>query len=64
MRQAADILTIEEAADHLRVSSKTVLALTMSGRLPGTEVGRAWRLLRTDLLGYVCGCHGRPGAVA
>ena len=65
MTEGADILTTEEAADLLRVSSKTVLALARDGELPGTKVGRAWRFLRADLLDYVHGGHGRsPGAVA
>jgi excisionase family DNA binding protein len=65
MAEAADILTTDEAADLLRVSSKTVLALARDGELPGTKVGRAWRFLRTDLLDYVHGGHDRhPSAVA
>lgn len=67
MTEDADILTTDEAAGLLRVSSKTVLALARDGILPGTKVGRAWRFLRADRLEYV---HGgpvhhaeRPGAV-
>jgi excisionase family DNA binding protein len=57
MTEDADILTTDEAADLLRVSSKTILALARDGILPGTKVGRAWRFLRADLLDYV---HGGP----
>ena len=67
MTEDADILTAEEAADLLRVSTKTVLALAREGSLPGTKVGRAWRFLRTDLFDYVhAGAHQHrePGAVA
>ncbi len=65
MAEGADILTTEEAADFLRVSSKTLLALARDGALPGTKVGRAWRFVRADLVGYVRGGHTRPpGAVA
>jgi excisionase family DNA binding protein len=56
MTENAEVLTMEEAADLLRVSSKTVLALARDGVLRGTKVGRAWRFLRTDLLAYF---HGR-----
>lgn len=49
----AEVLTAEEAADLLRVSTKTVLTLARDGALPGTKVGRAWRFLRADLVAYV-----------
>lgn len=53
MPEDAEVLTAEEAADLLRVSTKTVLTLARDGALPGTKVGRAWRFLRTDLVAYV-----------
>lgn len=66
MAEDVEVLTTEEAADLLRVSTKTVLALARDGALPGTKVGRAWRFLRTDLVAYVHGGqHERQaGAVA
>jgi excisionase family DNA binding protein len=57
MVEDADVLTTEEAAGFLRVSTKTVLALARDGFLPGTKVGRAWRFLRADLIAYVHGGH-------
>jgi excisionase family DNA binding protein len=56
MTEELQVLTTEEAADLLRVSSKTILALARDGSIPGEKVGRAWRFLRSDLLKYV---HGR-----
>jgi len=50
-----EVLTTEEAAELLRVSTKTVLSLARDGSLPGEKVGRAWRFLRRDLLDYVRG---------
>lgn len=58
MMEVTDVLTAEEAADFLRVSTKTVLTLARSGTLPGTKVGRAWRFLRADLAAYVHGTQG------
>jgi excisionase family DNA binding protein len=55
MTELVEVLTTEEAADLLRVSTKTVLALARDGSLPGTKVGRAWRFLRADLVAYVHG---------
>jgi excisionase family DNA binding protein len=63
MREVKEVLTADEAADLLRVSTKTVLALARDGSLPGEKVGRAWRFVRSDLIGYVRGqqrtCPGK-----
>jgi len=48
-----EILTAEEAATLLKVSSKTVLKLARDGELPAQKVGRAWRFCRTELVAYV-----------
>jgi excisionase family DNA binding protein len=56
------VLTTEEAAALLRVSSKTILALARDGSIPGEKVGRAWRFLRSDLLEYVHGDRRRRPA--
>lgn len=55
MPEEPEVLTAEEAADLLRVSVKTVLALARAGTLPGEKVGRAWRFVKTDVLNYVRG---------
>jgi excisionase family DNA binding protein len=53
MAEDTAVLTADEAAALLRVSTKTILALARQGDLPGEKVGRAWRFLRADLLRYV-----------
>lgn len=60
MQEAEEVLTAEEAADLLRVSTKTVLALARDGVLPGEKVGRAWRFVRADLLAYLRGARSSP----
>ncbi|WP_311316798.1 helix-turn-helix domain-containing protein [Curtobacterium sp. PhB130] len=55
MAEEHEILTAEEAAALLRVSSKTLLSLARNGALPGEKVGRAWRFLKSDVLAYVRG---------
>ncbi|GAA4100277.1 helix-turn-helix domain-containing protein [Nocardioides kongjuensis] len=61
MTDEHEVLTAEEAATLLRVSTKTVLALAKSGALPGEKVGRAWRFLRADVLAYVRGADRASG---
>ena len=47
------MLTTEEAAEFLRVSSRTILQLAGRGAMPGRKVGRSWRFLRSDLVAYL-----------
>ena len=61
MSEDDDVLTTEETASLLRVSTKTVLALARRGALPGEKVGRAWRFLRNEVLSYVGGHHNSTG---
>jgi excisionase family DNA binding protein len=61
MQAEHEVLTADEAAALLRVSTKTVLGLARDGSLPGEKVGRAWRFLKTDVLAFVGG--SRDGGV-
>ena len=62
MPEDQEILTAQEAAALLRVSTKTVLALARAGSLPGEKVGRAWRFVRSDVVAYVRGWLPQTGA--
>ena len=65
MAEEPEVLTADEVADLLRVSTKTILALARDGTLPGEKVGRAWRFVRSDLLVYLRGQRfNASGAVA
>ena len=59
MREDAEVLTADDAAELLRVSTKTVLSLARQGVLPGEKVGRAWRFVKADLLDFVGGQRAR-----
>jgi excisionase family DNA binding protein len=45
-----DILTLEEAAKLLRVSTKTLGKLARSGEVPAMRLGREWRFSREQLM--------------
>lgn len=64
MAEDHEVLTTEEAAALLRVSTKTVLQLVRSGSMPGEKVGRAWRFLKSDVLTYVRGTGEAKGTAA
>ncbi len=61
MAEDHEVLTAEEAAALLRVSTKTVLGLARAGSLPGEKVGRAWRFVRGDVLDFVRGPRDAGG---
>jgi excisionase family DNA binding protein len=48
-----EVLTLEEAAQFLRVSEATVYQLARSGELPARKVGREWRFVGSRLLAWL-----------
>jgi excisionase family DNA binding protein len=44
-----EVLTVEEVARLLKVTSTTVRRWCLSGRLPAFKIGRAWRIPREGL---------------
>lgn len=59
-----DILTIEQCAQLLKISPRTVYDLVSAERLPGKifakKVGRSWRILRREVERYL---SEEPGSV-
>ena len=54
------LLTIREAAEQLRVSTRTVHRLIHAGELPTVPVRRSLRIRRDDLRAYVDGLTAKP----
>ena len=50
-----EILSVDEAAAYLHVSSATVYNLARQGDIPANKVGSQWRFSRLALLEYVQG---------
>jgi excisionase family DNA binding protein len=46
------VYTLQEAAQHLKVSTKTLVRLIKRGELPAFKVGRAWRLREEELIAW------------
>lgn len=46
-------MTIEEVAEYLRVSERTVYDWAQKGQLPGGKLGTTWRFKRSDIEGWV-----------
>lgn len=64
MQKDAEVLTADEAAHLLRISTKTVLTLACDGVLPGEKVGGAWRFVRSDLLNHLRGDSRREATTS
>jgi excisionase family DNA binding protein len=57
----SDILTVEEAADLLKIPRSSVYKLAQEGRIPAQKVGRHWRFHRPTLLRWVAGSASLEG---
>lgn len=44
-----ELMTLEEVADYLRVTEKTVYRLLRRGKIPATKVGHQWRFHRASI---------------
>lgn len=59
-----EILTLEQAARFLQVSTRTIQRMVKDGRLPGRQVGSQWRFDREQLRAWVRGEHDPEQAAA
>lgn len=57
-----EIMTIEEVAEYLRVSERTVYDWAQKGQLPGGKLGTTWRFKRSDIESWVNRKLGTPSA--
>lgn len=48
-----EVLTIEETAEYLKVSTQTVRKLIKNDKLPYFMVGNSYRVLMDDILKYL-----------
>jgi excisionase family DNA binding protein len=49
----ADIFTIKELANYLKLAEKTAYRLASDGILPGFKVGGAWRFRQTEVDSWI-----------
>jgi excisionase family DNA binding protein len=53
--EAADVLTLAEAAELLRTDEQTVAQVAERGELPGRKLGGEWRFARSAVLRWLAG---------
>lgn len=47
IQAAKEVMTLEEVAEYLQVSEKSVLRMAQSGKIPAAKVASQWRFMRT-----------------
>ena len=50
-----EVLTLDEAADLLRIDANELAKLAANGDVPGRQLGNEWRFARTGLLNWLGG---------
>ncbi|MBP9040769.1 MAG: helix-turn-helix domain-containing protein [Anaerolineaceae bacterium] len=51
--ESSPIITIEEAADLLKIPVSSVYKLAQAGKIPAQKVGRHWRFHRQTLIQWI-----------
>jgi excisionase family DNA binding protein len=59
MNMQTDVLTLEEAADYLRLPPETVMRQAAQGCLPGRKIEDTWRFLKATIDGWLRSHDGR-----
>lgn len=59
-----EIMTIEEVAEYLRVSERTIYDWALKGQLPGGKLGTTWRFKRTEIESWVNRQLGASGSAS
>lgn len=50
-----DILTVDEAAELLKIPRSSVYKLAQQGKIPAKKVGRHWRFYRPAIIKWIEG---------
>ena len=49
----AEILTLTEVAEYMKISKKTTYRMARSGALPAFKVGKHWRVRQAELEAWI-----------
>lgn len=49
----AEIMTVNEVAEYLKISEVTTYKLVQEGKIPAFKIGRHWRVKRIDLEEFI-----------
>src|SRR5262245_36012394 len=48
-----EILTAEQVSKLLKLHQRTIYKLVRNGTIPGRRVGKSWRFLKSEILGFL-----------
>lgn len=51
----SDILTVDEAAELLKIPRSSVYKLAQQGKIPAQKVGKHWRFYRPKIMKWIAG---------
>ena len=49
----AEIMTMKEVAEYLKINEKTAYRLAADGKIPGFKVGGSWRFRRKEIEAWI-----------
>lgn len=58
-RYMETIYTLEEAAKHLKVTSRTLYTYIYNGKLKALKIGKEWRIKESALIEFMDGTGGK-----
>lgn len=58
------LVTVEQAAERLKLHPKTVLRYIREGRLPATRIGKSYRIAGAELDAFAGVASGKPAPAA
>jgi len=53
LNNGKEIMTVNEVAEFLKISTVTTYRLVQEGKISAFKVGRSWRVKRTDLNEFI-----------
>lgn len=53
MNDDNEIMTINQVAEYLQISTITTYRLVQEGKIPAFKIGRSWRIKREDLHEFI-----------
>ncbi len=48
-QQAREVMTVEEVADYLQVSHRSIYNMAVAGEIPAAKVANQWRFKKTEV---------------